>query len=149
MFADILKNNNYTIKSFSDECGVPKSTIADLYHGKTSLDKMSLRNARLISQCLGITMDELYDYCHLTEYDDPDMFDRAETQKVIDYGIVSYWNNIEQSNLLEVSHRLNDSMRFNKYCEVLGNLIKYRKWPCPEKYKKYMEAEQDVDSCEE
>ena len=143
MFSDILKNKDYTIKSFSDVCGVPKSTIADLYHGKTSLDNMSLRNVRLISQCLGITMDELYDYCHLPEYDTPEMFDQSETQRVIDYGIISYWNNVEEYNLLEVSYKLNDMMRFNKYCEVLGNLIKYRKWSCPEKYKKYMNVEQD------
>lgn len=142
-FAKIFKNNNFTIKSFSDKCGVPKSTIADLYHGKTTLDNMSLRNVRLISQCLGITMDELYDYCHLQEYDTPEVFDKAETQRVIDYGITTYWNEVEQYNLLEVSYKLNDSMRFNKYCEILGNLIKYRKWPCPEKYTKYISPEQE------
>ena len=58
-FGDLLIKKNYTVYRLSKESGVPKTTIFDISSGKSNLLDCSGRNLLKISECLGVSIEDL------------------------------------------------------------------------------------------
>lgn len=56
---ELLKNKNITLYRLSKNSGVPYTTLNDIYHGRTSLDKCSAETVYKLSRELDVSMEEL------------------------------------------------------------------------------------------
>lgn len=54
---ELIKNNNYTIYSFSKKSRIPKTTLLDLCSGKTSIYKSQAITIKKIADTLGVPME--------------------------------------------------------------------------------------------
>ena len=138
MFGEILINKRLTIKDISEGAGIPRSTIADLNSGKTSIDKMSAANLYKLSCFLGISMEDLYIYCRLPYVESKDAFIQQENERIIEYGLKIYVNDLFQKHLVETTYAVNDQIRFQKYMSAVRDFHKYRRLEMPQKYADYL-----------
>ncbi|MCF0128612.1 MAG: helix-turn-helix transcriptional regulator [Pseudobutyrivibrio sp.] len=138
MFGEILINKGLTIKEVAEGAEIPRSTIADLNSGKTSIDKMSAANLFKLSKYLDVNMEDLYTYCRLPLIKSQEVFVQQENEKILDYGLKIYVKDLFQNHLVETSHALNDQVRFQKYMSAVRDYHKYRMLEMPEKYVDYM-----------
>ena len=63
----LLKDKDMTIYECSKKSGIPYSTLSDLLHGKTQMERASFRYAFYLAKTLGLTMEELYEQIHVPE----------------------------------------------------------------------------------
>ncbi|MCF0229107.1 MAG: helix-turn-helix transcriptional regulator [Parasporobacterium sp.] len=138
MFDEILKNKKLTIKDISEGANVPRSTIADLVSGKTSIEKMSAGVLFKLGSYLGINMQDLYEYCRLQKIEDYAVFIEKENDTIINNGLKSYVKALAENNLIETAYALNDKVRFQKYMSAVRDFYKYRKLELPERYTDYI-----------
>lgn len=59
MIAELLGSKNMTLYQLSKNSGVPYTTVNDIYHGRTSLDKCTAETVYKLSKELGLSMEEL------------------------------------------------------------------------------------------
>lgn len=75
MLKDFLKKKGISIYALANDCKLPYSTVNDLCNHKVDVENCKAGILKKISDCLGITMDELYnllircDTIYLDEYD--------------------------------------------------------------------------------
>ena len=138
MFGEILIKKQRTIKELSEGAGVPRSTIADLISGKTSVDRMSAGNLYKLSHFLNLNMEDLFVYCCLPVIDSEEQFITEENNKIIEHGLKPYVKELAQNNLVETSYALRDRVRFQKYMSAVRDYYKYRKLTLPERYSDYV-----------
>ncbi|MCF0185484.1 MAG: helix-turn-helix transcriptional regulator [Bacteroidaceae bacterium] len=131
-------NKGLTIKEVSEGAGIPKSTVADLNSGKTSIDKMSAVNLYKLSRYLGINMEDLFTYCRLPAMESKDAFVQRENERILEYGLKLYVKELALNNLVETAYALNDQIRFQKYMGAVRDFHKYRKLETPQRYVDYM-----------
>ena len=58
-FNELLIKNNLTVYKLSKDSGVPKTTIFDISSGKSNILDCSGRNLLKLSNCLGVTIEDL------------------------------------------------------------------------------------------
>lgn len=63
---EMKKQSGKTAKQIADETGVPKSTIDKLFSGQTKEPYIS--STKLIVNCLGYTLDDLFSFNNNTNY---------------------------------------------------------------------------------
>lgn len=56
---ELLESKNMTLYKLSKNSGIPYTTVNDIYHGRTSLDKCSAETVYKLSKELGLSMEEL------------------------------------------------------------------------------------------
>ena len=59
MVPELLESKNMTLYKLSKNSGVPYTTVNDIYHGRTSLDKCTAETVYKLSKELGLSMEEL------------------------------------------------------------------------------------------
>ncbi len=59
MVPELLKKKNMTLYQLSKNSGVPYTTVNDIYHGRTNLDKCTADTVYRLSQVLDLRMEEL------------------------------------------------------------------------------------------
>ena len=104
-FTFLLEDKGLTIYECSRRSGIPYSTLSDLLHGKTKMERASFRYAYYLSKTLGITMEELYDQTHVPErvsletfksqarHDLKEMGDKKYVDSIISTDIINrYWH---------------------------------------------------------
>ena len=138
MFQDVLDNNNLSIKQCSEGTGIPKSTIADLAKGKTSIQKMSAINLYNLSQYFNVSMEQMLFYCMLPSYEDSVDLLIHEQKKIDDMGLKQYVATIKRTLLIETCDTLHDEARLAVYWEAFYKYYKERRLPIPEEYRRYM-----------
>lgn len=57
--AELLESKNMTLYQLSKNSGIPYTTLNDIYHGRTKLDKCTAETVYKLSQVLGLSMEEL------------------------------------------------------------------------------------------
>ena len=61
----LLEDGHMTVYECSKKSGIPYSTLADLFRGRTQMEKISFKTAHDLAETLGMTMDELYKETHV------------------------------------------------------------------------------------
>ena len=82
----LLKDKDMTIYECSKKSGIPYSTLSDLLHGKTQMERASFRYAFYLAKTLGITMEELYEQIHVPERVPFEHFKSSTCHRVKDRG---------------------------------------------------------------
>ncbi len=59
VFPELLERRNITLYQLSKNSGVPYTTVNDIYHGRTSLDKCTAETVYRLSKELNLSMEEL------------------------------------------------------------------------------------------
>lgn len=59
MVAELLESKNMTLYQLSKNSGVPYTTVNDIYHGRTSLEKCTAETVYKLSKELDLSMEEL------------------------------------------------------------------------------------------
>ena len=59
MVPELLERKNMTLYQLSKNSGVPYTTVNDIYHGRTSLDKCTAETVYKLSKELDLSMEEL------------------------------------------------------------------------------------------
>lgn len=59
MVPDLLKDRGMSLYKLSKNSGVPYTTVNDIYHGRTSLDKCTAETVYKLSKEFGLSMEEL------------------------------------------------------------------------------------------
>lgn len=59
MVPELLKSKKMTLYQLSKNSGVPYTTVNDIYHGRTSLDKCTAETVYKLSKELDLSMEEL------------------------------------------------------------------------------------------
>ena len=63
MLKNYLNDKGISIYSLAKESGVPYSTLNDIANGRVEVDNCRVSVIRKLSDCLGVSMDELYELC--------------------------------------------------------------------------------------
>lgn len=88
-FSYMLKGE-MTVYECSKRSGIAYSTLADLFNGKTPIDRVSMRTAYYTSKTLGITMEEMYEKMHVPERTSFETFKNQVRHEVKDLGDVRF-----------------------------------------------------------
>ena len=82
-----ILDGKMTLYECSKKSGIPYSTLSDIMHGKTPIEKSSFRTAYYLASALGITMEDLYDQMHVPEREPFELFtiDNRDTMKTNEF----------------------------------------------------------------
>ena len=81
-----ILDGKMTLYECSKKSGIPYSTLSDIMHGKTPIEKSSFRTAYYLASALGITMEDLYDQMHVPEREPFELFKSAVCHRVKENG---------------------------------------------------------------
>jgi plasmid maintenance system antidote protein VapI len=105
MIKELLEQRNMTLYRLSKNSGVPYTTINDLYHGRTSLDRCTAKTVYRLSSTLDISMEEML-IPYMTKRIDFELFKSNVCHRLKELGDISFIIDVlEKDEIIELYRR--------------------------------------------
>lgn len=102
---ELIENKNITLYRLSKNSGIPYTTVNDIYHGRTGLDKCTAETVYKLSKELGVSMEELLIPC-LSESTDFELYKSSVCHRLKELGDIDFIaETLQHDNISKLYHR--------------------------------------------